>query len=80
MSEVPLQPSRGGANRLFNCLDVHHKSLGSRERQCKSRTCKRRFDPTLRAGGSTRSAHLPAQTPLFSEYGTHKTVRAIFWP
>jgi len=35
---------------FFNCLDLHHKSLNSGQRQYKSRTCKRRFDPTLRAG------------------------------
>ena len=36
----------------FNCIDVHHKPPDSGGFQKKSRTCKGRFDPVLRAGGS----------------------------
>ena len=45
MSEVPLQPSEWDQIVGFNRLDVYHKSPVSGERQYKSRTCNRWFDP-----------------------------------
>jgi len=53
MSEVPLyhQPSEGDPIVFPNCRDVYHKSPNSGERQHKSRTWERQFDPSLGAGG-----------------------------
>ena len=45
------QPSKGEQLGVSNCLDVYNKSQDSGERQYKSRTCKRWFDPALRASG-----------------------------
>ena len=43
----------GGLGQIvfFNCLDLYHKSSDSGEHQYKLSTRKKRFDPTLRAGG-----------------------------
>ena len=57
----PLEVSPDGTEHatspqivFFNCLDLHHKSPDSGERQYTSRTPKRRFDPILRSvGGCT---------------------------
>ena len=38
-------------NRFLNCLNLHHKSPDSNERQYGSRALKRRLDPALRSGG-----------------------------
>ena len=48
--------SRGGANRLFHCLDFYHTSPISGERQYKSRAGKRRFDHALRICGPLRGS------------------------
>ena len=37
-------------NSFFNCLDLYHTPPDSDERQYKSRTCHRQFDPAPRAG------------------------------
>jgi hypothetical protein len=44
-----LQPSEEDQIVFFSCFDLHHKSPDSGERRFKSRTCKQRFDPVLRA-------------------------------
>jgi len=41
---------------FFNCLGLYHKTPDSGERQCKSRTCKRRVGPALRGGLSIYSS------------------------
>ena len=41
-----LTPSDCNQIISFSCLGVYHKSPNSGERQYKSRTCTRRFDPT----------------------------------
>ena len=66
---------RGGANHLFNCLDVYHTPPDSGELQYKSRICKRRFDPSLRSAGSARSAHLTTQKRRFSANMSANTIK-----
>ena len=39
------------SNRLFYRFSLHYKSPDSGEREKNTRTCKRRFDPALRASG-----------------------------
>ena len=50
LARWPLRPPAGEQNRLFNCRDLYHTSVDSGERQCRSRTWERRFDPALRTG------------------------------
>ena len=47
--QVSTSPQNGYQIALFNRLDVHLKPPDSGERQNKSRTCRRRCDPALRA-------------------------------
>ena len=59
-------PAKGGHIVFFSRLDSCHTSPDSSERQCKSRTCKRRFDPCI--CGSLRATYsvefLRAGAPL----------------
>ena len=67
----------------FNRIDLCFKSPDSDERQCNSRTWKRRFDPALRAGGTFRGRtrrRTRRSTLKPGEFGTNKTVQAGFWP
>jgi len=55
---VRQRPVRGAPEELIvfsNCLDLYHKWPDSGERQYKRRPSKRRFDPSLRAGGRGRT-------------------------
>ena len=52
MSEVPPQVSEGDHIAVLILLDLYHTSPDAGERQYKSRTWRKRFDPALRAGST----------------------------
>ena len=58
-SSASHQPSEREQIFFLTRLVVYHTLLGSGERQYKSRTLKRRFDPALSAGGHTSRGTCP---------------------
>ena len=57
------QPSEGERIVFFSCLNSHHTSPDSGERQHKSKTFKNGFDSALRTGGSSVLVYL--ETPIW---------------